>query len=71
MRAIWKGPVSFGLVSIPVNLYPATESKGIAFHQVHVVDHGRIHNKRTCSVDGKEVPYTEVAKATRRPAASL
>lgn len=71
MRAIWKGPVSFGLVSIPVNLYPATESKGIAFHQVHVVDHGRIHNKRICSVDGKEVPYTEVAKGYETPGGEL
>ncbi|HEY3648517.1 MAG TPA: Ku protein [Streptosporangiaceae bacterium] len=71
MRAIWKGAVSFGLVSIPVSLYPATESKDVAFHQVHVVDNGRIHNKRICSVDGKEVPYTEVAKGYETPGGEL
>jgi DNA end-binding protein Ku len=71
MRAIWKGAVSFGLVSIPVSLYAATETKDIAFHQVHVVDGGRIHDKRICSVDGKEVPYTEVAKGYETPGGEM
>jgi DNA end-binding protein Ku len=62
MRSIWKGAVSFGLVSIPVNMYSATESKNVAFHQVHEADAGRVHMKRVCSVDGEEVPYTEIAK---------
>jgi DNA end-binding protein Ku len=53
---MWRGAVSFGLVSISVNLYVATESKDVAFHQVHVMDSGRIQNERICSVDGKEVP---------------
>ncbi len=71
MRAIWKGTVSFGLVSIPVNLYVATESKNIAFRQVHVVDGGRIQDKRICLVDGKEVPYTEVAKGYEMPGGAM
>jgi DNA end-binding protein Ku len=71
MRAIWKGAVSFGLVSIPVNLYAATETKDIAFHQVHVVDGGRIQDKRICSVDGKEVPYSEVAKGYETPGGEM
>src|SRR4030088_2593963 len=71
MRAIWKGTVSFGLVSIPVSLYAATASKDIAFHQVHVADNGRIHNKRICSVDGSEVPYTEIAKGYETPGGEL
>jgi DNA end-binding protein Ku len=61
-RAIWKGAVSFGLVSIGVKLYSATEEKDIRFHQVHATDGGRIKYKRTCSVDGEEVSYDEIAK---------
>jgi DNA end-binding protein Ku len=62
MRAIWKGAVSFGLVSIAVKLFSATEEKDIRFHQVHRDDGGRIKYKRVCSVDGEEVAYDEIAK---------
>jgi DNA end-binding protein Ku len=62
MRAIWKGAVSFGLVSIAVRLYSATEEKDIRFHQVHREDGGRIRYKRVCSVDGEEVSYDDIAK---------
>ncbi|SCF02554.1 DNA end-binding protein Ku [Micromonospora haikouensis] len=62
MRAIWKGAVSFGLVSIAVKLYSATEEKDIRFHQVHRSDGGRIRYKRTCSVCGEEVTYDDIAK---------
>ncbi|WP_169948771.1 Ku protein [Microbispora sp. H11081] len=62
MRSIWKGAISFGLVTIPVKLYSATEQKDVAFHQVHREDGGRIKYKRVCSVDGEEVPYSDIAK---------
>jgi len=62
MRAIWKGAVSFGLVSVPVKLYSATESKDISFRQVHAKDGGRIKYQRICSVDGEEVAYADIAK---------
>ena len=62
MRAIWKGAVSFGLVSVPVKLYSATESKDISFRQVHAKDGGRIKYQRTCSIDGEEVEYADIAK---------
>jgi DNA end-binding protein Ku len=62
MRAIWKGAVSFGLVSIAVKLYSATEEKDIRFHQVHRTDGGRIKYQRTCSVDGEVVTYDDIAK---------
>jgi DNA end-binding protein Ku len=62
MRAIWKGAVSFGLVSVPVKLYSATESHDISFRQVHAKDGGRIKYQRVCSIDGEEVPYAEIAK---------
>ena len=62
MRAIWKGAVSFGLVSVPVKLYSATESHDVSFRQVHAADGGRIRYQRVCSIDGEEVPYSEIAK---------
>src|SRR5690606_29344901 len=67
MRSIWKGAISFGLVTIPVKLYPATEQKDVTFHQVHRTDGGRIKYKRVCSVDGAEVPYGEIAKGYELP----
>ena len=62
MRAIWKGAVSFGLVSVPVKLYSATESHDVSFRQVHAKDGGRIRYQRVCSIDGEEVPYADIAK---------
>ena len=62
MRAIWKGSVSFGLVSVPVKLYSATESKDVSFRQVHAKDGGRIRYQRLCSLDGEEVEYADIAK---------
>jgi DNA end-binding protein Ku len=63
MRSIWKGSLSFGLVNVPVKLYSATEDHDAALHQVHEKDGGRIRYKRVCEIDGKEVPYEEIAKA--------
>ena len=62
MRAIWNGAVSFGLVNVPVRLYAATTNHDIRFYQVHERDGGRIRQKRTCSVCGEEVQYSEIAK---------
>ena len=67
MRSIWKGSISFGLVSIAVKVYSATEEKDIAFHQVHREDGGRIKYKRICSIDGEEVPYNDIAKGYELP----
>ncbi|MPZ66971.1 MAG: Ku protein [Pseudonocardiaceae bacterium] len=62
MRAIWKGAVSFGLVSIPVRLHAATEDRDVSFHQVHAADGGRVRYRRVCSTCGEEVPYADLAK---------
>lgn len=62
MRAIWRGAVSFGLVSVPVKLYSATESHDISFRQVHAKDGGRIKYQRVCSIDGEEVEDADIAK---------
>ncbi len=61
-RAMWKGAISFGLVTIPVSVYPATEEKSLRFHQLHDADHGRIRYKRVCSIDGQEVEYDHIVK---------
>jgi DNA end-binding protein Ku len=62
MRSMWKGAVSFGLVMIPVKLYTATETRDIAFRQVHREDGGRIRFRRFCTIDEQEVPYEDIAK---------
>jgi DNA end-binding protein Ku len=67
MRSIWKGTVSFGLVTIPVRLYSATEERDIAFHQVRRSDGSRIKYKRVAAADGEEVPYAEIAKGFELP----
>jgi DNA end-binding protein Ku len=59
---MWKGAISFGLVSIPVGLYPATEEKSIKFNQLHDKDMGRIKYKRTCAIDEEEVSYEHIVK---------
>ena len=61
-RAMWKGAISFGLVTIPVSVYPATEEKTLRFNQLHDEDGGRIRMKRTCSIDGEEVSYEHIVK---------
>src|SRR3712207_2697131 len=71
MRSIWRGAVSFGLVSIGVKLYTATEDHDIRFNQVHAVDGGRIKCRRVCSIDGAEVEYSEIAKGYELPDGQL
>jgi DNA end-binding protein Ku len=67
MHAIWKGTISFGLVTIPVKVYSATEERDISFRQVHEADGGRIRYKRVCEVDGEEVPYSDIGKGYEMP----
>jgi DNA end-binding protein Ku len=62
MKTIWKGAISFGLVTIPVRVYGATEEKSLRFHQLHAPDGGRVRYKRACSIDGEEVDWSEIVK---------
>ena len=62
MRMVWRGTISFGLVTIPVRLYAATENKNVPAHQIHISDGGRVQYKRVCSIDGVEVPYEEIGR---------
>jgi DNA end-binding protein Ku len=63
MRTIWKGSISFGLVNIPVGLYPATRSANqIKFRLLRKSDHSPIRYKRVAETDEKEVPWDEIVK---------
>ena len=61
-RAIWHGTISFGMVSIPVNLYTATESHDVRFHLLHKRDGVRLKNVRWCPKDEKAVPWDDVVR---------
>jgi DNA end-binding protein Ku len=67
MRSIWAGTIAFGMVVIPVKLYAATEQRDVSFRQVHREDGGRVQYRRVCTVDGEEVPYSDVAKGYELP----
>ncbi|MCW2899903.1 MAG: Ku protein [Streptosporangiaceae bacterium] len=71
MRSIWKGAISFGLVTIPVKLYSATEQRDISFHQVHRKDAGRVKYKRVCTVCGEELAYSDIAKGYELPTGEI
>jgi DNA end-binding protein Ku len=59
---MWKGAISFGLVTIPVAVYPATEEKTLRFNQLHDEDLGRVRQKRVCEKDGEIVDYEHIVK---------
>src|SRR6266545_3046111 len=61
-RAIWKGSISFGLVNIPIALYPATRREELKFRLLRKSDLSPINYKRVAEVDGKEVPWEEIVK---------
>ena len=71
MRSVWKGSVVFGMVTIPVRLYTATQEHDVKFHQVHGADGGRIRYKRVCEVCGQEVSYEEIDRAAEQPDGTL
>lgn len=62
MRPIWKGAITFGLISIPVRLYSAVQEKGLKFNLLHDGDGGRIKYQRTCGKCGKEVGWNDIVK---------
>jgi len=62
MRAIWKGAISFGLINIPISLYPATRREELHFHFLRKSDLSPVNYKRVAEKDGKEVPWDQVVK---------
>jgi DNA end-binding protein Ku len=67
VRSIWKGTISFGLVSIGVKLYTATEERSVSFHQVRRSDGSRIRYRRVAEADGEEVAFNDIAKGYELP----
>nr|WP_155059059.1 Ku protein [Streptomyces blattellae] len=63
VRSIWNGAISFGLVSIPIKLVNATESRSISFRQIHTEDGGRIRYRKVCELEDREVTQQEIGKA--------
>lgn len=61
-RAIWSGTLTFGLVTIPVKLYPAVQRKAVRFNQLDGEDNARIQQRRVNSRTGEEVPYERLVK---------
>ena len=62
MRAIWKGSISFGLVNIPIALYPATRKEELKFRLLRKKDLSPVNYKRVAQKDGREVPWDEIVK---------
>jgi DNA end-binding protein Ku len=62
MRAIWKGSISFGLVNIPIALYPATKKEDLSFRLLRESDLSPVNYKRVAEKDGKEVPWDQIVK---------
>ena len=62
MKPIWKGAISFGLVNIPITLYPATRREEMRFHFLRKGDLSPINNKRVAEADGKEVPWENIVR---------
>ena len=61
-RPIWKGAISFGMVSIPVKLYSATDEKDVRFNQLHKTDHSRIRQKVFCAEEDIELEREDIVK---------
>jgi DNA end-binding protein Ku len=61
-RSLWKGTLSFGLVTVPVQLFSATENRTPSFNQLRESDHSRISYKRVAKADGEEVAYDDIVK---------
>ena len=62
MKVLWKGAITFGLVTIPVSLYPATRREELKFRLLRAHDHSPVNYKRVAEADGKEVPWDQIVK---------
>jgi DNA end-binding protein Ku len=62
MRAIWKGNISFALVSIPISLFSATRKNELSFHYLHKKDMSPVSYKRFCDTEDVEVQWEDITK---------
>ncbi|MGE6736988.1 Ku protein, partial [Streptomyces sp. NPDC059900] len=61
-RPVWSGAISFGLVTIPIKVLPATENHSISFRQYHLEDMSRVRTRKVCEIDGKQLTNAEIGK---------
>ena len=61
-RSIWNGTIAFGLVTVPIKVYSATESKTVHFREVHAKDGSPVEHRRICPNEGREVGYDDIVK---------
>ena len=61
-RSIWNGTIAFGLISVPVKVHSATESKTIRFQEVHLEDGAKIEHRRICPRDDEQIDYDDIVK---------
>ncbi|MCZ4319761.1 Ku protein [Aequorivita viscosa] len=66
MRSIWNGSISFGLVSIPIKMYTATEDRRLDLDMLDVHDNARIRYKRVNEETGKEVEWKDIVKGFKK-----
>jgi DNA end-binding protein Ku len=59
---VWKGHLTFGLVSFPVRLYSAARSESISFNQLHKADNSRVKQVLYCQAEDKPIPRSEIVK---------
>ncbi|MER8159969.1 Ku protein [Streptomyces sp. NPDC094472] len=62
-RPVWSGAVSFGLVTIPIKVMPATEDHSISFRQIHTADGGRIRYRKVCEIEDRVLDPDEIGRA--------
>jgi DNA end-binding protein Ku len=61
-RSMWKGAIQFGLVTIPIKMYLATESKGVSFNMLHAACRGRIQMKTYCPTDDEIIERSDTVR---------
>jgi DNA end-binding protein Ku len=61
-RTIWSGAISFGLVTVPIQVQSATEDHSVRFHQYHLADMGRVRVRKVCELEDREVSQDEIGK---------
>jgi DNA end-binding protein Ku len=68
---VWSGTIAISLITLPVQLYPATEERRIALREVHDSDGGRVRHRRWCEAESREIPYAEIGRAYETPDGTL
>lgn len=63
MRAVWTGTIAVSLITLPVQLFTATEERRVGLREIHARDGGRVRHRRWCEAEQREIPYSEVGRA--------